>query len=60
MLTTRDLLYNCCIQQQVHYCYYDYEKEKRIEISAKRAADCEIRFLYSENDEIYIEVELSE
>lgn len=37
--------------------YYDYDKEKRIEITEKRAKDKKIRYIYCEEDALYIEVE---
>lgn len=45
------------IQSKVIYCYYDYEAEKRVEISVEEAADREIKYLYCENNQLYIEVE---
>ena len=53
-----ELLINVDIQNQIRFCYYDYEKEERIEITREEADYKEIRYLYTENDEIYIEVDM--
>ena len=45
------------IQTEVQYCYYDYEKEERIFITREEAEEKEIRYMYVENNEIFIEVE---
>lgn len=58
MLTINDLNNNIDIQCGVHYYYYDYEKEERIEISEEEAEGKEIKYLYSEFDEICIEVDM--
>lgn len=52
-----ELLNNVEIQVTIHFCYYDYDKEKRIEITEEEAEGKEMRYIYTENDEIYIEVD---
>ena len=60
-MTIRDLILNCIeIQGERHYCYYDYKKECRIETSEKEAMDDDIKYIYCEDGELYIEVEKSE
>lgn len=46
------------IQCQVVLCYYDYNKDKRIPITREEAADREIKYMYVEDDAIYIELEV--
>ena len=58
MLTTKELLDNAEFQVTIHFVYYDYGKEERIEITEKQAEDKEIRYIYCENDEIYIEIDM--
>ena len=48
------------IQVEVHYYYYDYDKDERIEITKKEASDKEMKYMYCENDEIVIEVEMED
>lgn len=55
-----ELLNNVEIQSEIQFCYYDYFKEKRIEISRSRANDKEIEYMYNERGVIYIEVEMEE
>ena len=45
------------IQCTVVYCYYDWNKDKRIICKYKDIADKEIRYMYCEENCIYIEVE---
>lgn len=57
-MTVRDLILDCVeVQDGCHYCYYDYEKSCRIEITEKEAKSCDIRCIYCEDGELYIEVE---
>lgn len=56
MLTVNDLKSNIDFQNDVRYYYFDYEKEERIEITAKEAEDKRITWIYCEADEIVIEV----
>ena len=55
-----ELINNIEIQSEIQFCYYDYFKEKRIEISRSRANDKEIEYMYNERGVIYIEVEMEE
>ena len=55
-----ELYCNIDIQSTIRYCYYDYDKEERIIITKKKAWDKEIKYLYSEDDVIYIEVDMEE
>lgn len=52
-----ELLDEVEIQSDMKIVYYDYDKEERIEITEKRAKDKEIRYIYCEEDVLYIEVE---
>ena len=45
------------IQCQIVFCFYDYDAERRKVMSAEEAADREIKYIYTEDDAIYIEVE---
>ena len=55
MITTNEIKYNIEFQNQIHYCYFDYEKNERIITSFQEADGKEVKYIYSENDEIYIE-----
>lgn len=56
-MTIRDIQNdNIEIQGSVNYCYYDYEAEHRVFITRKEAADREIKYLYCEDGQLYIEV----
>lgn len=59
MIYVRDLLNEVEIQVQVHVVRYDEQKNERIELSPENdeVRDSEIRYLYCEDNEIYIEVE---
>lgn len=58
-MTYKDL-YSSCIEFQCEttFCYYDYEKEKRIIITQQEAENKEIKYIYIENDSLFIEVEI--
>ena len=60
-MTYRDIL-NALIEIQCEkiFCYYDYDKEERITITEKQAMDYEIKYIYVENNIIYIEVEYNQ
>ena len=60
MMTYNDLQNNIDIQVQVNLCYYDYNKDERIFGTTEELGDKEIRCMYTENDEIIIEVEHDE
>ena len=46
------------IQCQVVLCYYDYNKDKRVLITREEAQDHEIKYMYVEDDTLYIELEV--
>ncbi len=47
------------LQSEIIYCYYDYENtEERIVIDKEKAKEFEIRYIYCENNKIYIEVDI--
>lgn len=46
------------IQCQTMLCYYDYNRDKRVLLSPAAAAGKEIRYMYVEDDVLYIEVEV--
>ena len=52
-----DLVNNIEVQGQINYCYYDYEKEERVIIDVVDATFRDIKYLYAEGGEIFIEVE---
>ena len=47
-------------QVAVHLCYYDYDKDERIEGSVEELGNKEIKYMYAEDNEIIIEVELED
>ena len=51
------LLESVEIQSDVHFVYYDYDKCERYEISKEDVSGKEIRYLYVDDGELYIEVE---
>ena len=57
-MTVRDLCSSGVeIQGAPVFCYYDYEHECRVNIVAEEAADLNVKYIYCENDTLYIEVE---
>ena len=60
-MTYQDMQSNCIeIQCEIVFCYYDHEKEKRVTISQAEAEDRDIKFIYTEDDAIFIEVEVKQ
>lgn len=59
MIYVRDLLNEVDIQCQAHVVHYDEQKNERIELDPENdeVRDSIIRYLYCENNEIYIEME---
>ena len=57
MLRVYDILDNSEVQCAVHYCWYDYDAFERIEISEAEARGLEVKFLYIEDGELWIEVD---
>ena len=45
------------IQNQIVFCYYSYSQDRRVILTPEEAAEKEIKYIYTENDSIYIEVE---
>lgn len=45
------------IQCEIVYCYYDYDAEKRKEITYDEAKEKGIRYIYCEDSKIFIEVD---
>lgn len=60
IMTIKDLTNNIDIQNTIHYCYYDYDKSERIEITEEMANDKEIKYLYCDDNEIYIEIDMDD
>ncbi len=56
-MTVNKMINNIEVQGECHYCYYDYNKECRVEITRKKALKYEIKYLYCEDGELYIEVD---
>lgn len=48
------------MQGETKFVYYDYEKYERIEITEEQAAYKNIRYIYPENNIIYIEIDNEE
>ena len=55
-----ELLESIEIQSDVHFVYYDYEKCERYEISKEEASGKEIRYLYVDDGELYVEVDMED
>ena len=55
-----ELLENVEIQCEAIFCYYDYLKCERIVITKEQAQDKDIRYIYVEADELYIEIDNDE
>ena len=45
------------IQCEIVYCCYDYETERRKEITYDEAKEKDIRYIYCEDNKIFIEIE---
>lgn len=60
MMTYNDLRNNIDIQVEVHLCWYDYNTDERVFGNFDELADKEIKYMYTENDEIIIEVEMED
>ena len=56
MLCVYDILDNAEVQCCVHYCWYDDDSFERIEIPEKKARGMEVKYIYVEDDELWIEV----
>lgn len=53
-----ELLENTEIQSEYKVVYYDNEKEERVEVeNESEVKDNEIKYIYAENNIIYIEIE---
>lgn len=53
-----ELLLNTEIQSEYKTVYYDEEKEERVEVeNESEVKDNEIKYIYAENEIIYIEIE---
>lgn len=58
-MTYNDMIQNMVdFQVAVHLCYYDYDKEELIEGNVEELGNKEIKYMYTENNEIIIEVEI--
>lgn len=55
-----ELLDGVELQNEVKFVRYDYEHEVRVEITEDQAAYRDIRYIYSENDVLFIEVDSEE
>ena len=60
MMTYNDLRKNIDIQVQVHLCWYNYDTEERVFGTSDELGNKEIKYMYTENDEIIIEVEMED
>lgn len=58
-MTVNELLENIEIQTEVVICYYDEDKNERIELQrCEEIGDKEIKYMYVDNDSIYIEIDI--
>lgn len=58
-MTVSELLENIEIQTKVVICYYDDEKNYRIEVQRNEEInDKEIKYMYVDKGEIYIEIDI--
>ena len=55
-----ELLDGVEFQNEVKFVRYDYKHEVRVEITEDQAAYRDIRYIYSENDVLFIEVDSEE
>lgn len=55
-----ELLNNVEIQSRVRFAYYDYEKCERISLFKEQAIGKEIRYIYVEDEDIIVEVDMGE
>lgn len=56
MITVGQLLNNVEMQGETKICYFDYDKCERIEVpESAEIYDKNIKYMYPENDTIYIE-----
>jgi hypothetical protein len=57
VLRVYDILDNSEVQCSVRYCWYDYDASERIEIAEAEARGLEVKYLYIEDGELWIEVD---
>lgn len=57
-ITVEELTRNIEVQVAIHCYYYDEEKEERVEISNDEAMDKAITFMYCEDNELCLEVDM--
>ena len=55
-----ELLDSVEIQSDVHFVYYDYDKCERHELTEEEAKGKEVRYLYVDDYELYIEVDMED
>ena len=55
-----ELLHHVEVQVEIVFCYYDYTKYERKIITNEQANGKEIRYIYIEDDTLYIEVDNDE
>lgn len=60
MLTYNDMRNQVDFQVEVRLCYYDYDSDERIFDTSENLGDKEVKYVYTENDAIIIEVEHDE
>ena len=48
------------VQSESKIVYYDYKREKRIEVNVENYTDREIKYLYVEDGILYIEIDNDE
>lgn len=52
-----DFLNNVEIQVSYRVCYYDYDSNERVFVDSLHYGERTIRYIYVENDEIFIELD---
>ena len=56
-MKVKTLMNEAEFQTAIHFVWYDYDTDTLHEISEEEANDYEIKYIYTENDEIVIEVD---
>ena len=54
------LILDAEIQSEYKIVYYDYEEERRITVSPDGYGNKDVRYLYVEDDVLYIEIDIED
>ena len=52
-----ELFNNIEFQNEIIFCYFDYENFERVIITKEQAINKNVKYIYVEADELYIEVD---